>query len=106
MRAAGQAHHVGIDATVVVELLYAEREFRARGRAAKVAHEVGVTQAMDRFVQRPARGPAEEGGDGSGDAGDGADATGDFLNVNSGISQSGRHDCPFLLDGFTGLRQE
>src|SRR3546814_10228617 len=66
-----------------------------RSEATELALEVAVTVDDDRAfrvrVDRPARGATDEGGDRGGHAGDGADAAGNFLDVDARIGERRWH---------------
>src|SRR6266487_896679 len=105
-----KADDYGLAAAIQVKITHSEAKRTAHPEAAKNALE--VAEAVNCYgtvfvgVSRAAGCASDKRRNGCGDPGDGSDSAGDFFNINSGISQRGRHDGPFLLGGLTGLHQE
>jgi hypothetical protein len=104
-----QADDYGLAAAIQVKIAHSEAKGTAHPQAAKNALE--VAEAVYRYgtvfvaVSRAAGCASDKRRNGSSDPGNGSDSAGDFFDINSGISQRGRHDCPFLSDSFMVLRQ-
>src|SRR5262249_48609882 len=80
------AYHVTVRAAVIEKLPHAGRQIAGGMWTAKLTKEVRKAQTAYRPVNRTFGRPAEERSDGRGDAGDGMDTTGDFLNVDARIT--------------------
>jgi len=74
----------GVGAAVQEELPHPVAHFGIRRQAAEGALEIGKAVDARRLVDRPAWRGADEGRDGRGDTGNGADTTRNFLDVNPG----------------------
>src|SRR3954452_6640897 len=104
-----QTDDYGLTTAIQVKITHSEAKGTAHPQAAKNALE--IAEAVNRYgtvfvaVSRAAGCASNKRRNGCGDPGDGSHSAGDFFDINSGISQGGRHDCPFLSDSFMGLRQ-